>query len=62
MVMDNMAGKFKFVTSKMITTVCDAWELQKINNICMDLNINTCKGMTQSEIDITIAWFKEVAE
>lgn len=44
------------VTQIMIDTVADVWELQNKNQDTIDLTPETCNGMSQADIDLTIEW------
>ena len=44
------------VTQIMIDTVADVWESQNKNQDTIDLTPETCNGMSQADIDLTIEW------
>ncbi len=44
------------VTQSMIDTVADVWESQNKNQDTINLTPETCNGMSQTDINLTIDW------
>ncbi len=44
------------VTQSMVDTVADVWESQNKNQDTINLTPETCNGMSQADINLTIDW------
>lgn len=44
------------VTQKMIDIVAEEWERQHKSDFCIELDPDTCEGLTQKQIDATVEW------